>query len=218
MGSFTVQTGPHSVSPAQVAKNLCVLFDQQMTMNPHINNVCRTVYHQIYNIAQIKKCLSSSAIRTVVQACVLSRLDYANSLLYGLPACAIRKLQLVQNAAARLITGRKKRDHITPALQQLKWLPIQSRIKYKILILGYKCLNNQAPSYLADMVSVYSPPRALRSADALLLSTSHSNMASWGDRTFASALSTLWNSLPLEIRRSPSLTDFKRDLKRYLFL
>ena len=216
MGQLNIEIGLHSVASSPAAKSLGVLFDQHMTMNQQVANICRAVYHQIRNIAHIKNCLSPSAIKTVAQACILSRLDYANSILYGLPACTIHKLQLAQNAAARLITGRRKYDHITPALQELKWLPIQSRIKYKILMLTYKCLNNRAPSYLVDMVTPYSPPRTLRSADALLLTTTSTNLSSWGDRTFPHAAPSLWNNLPMDIRCASSLNDFKRKLKFHL--
>ena len=83
----------------------------------------------------------------------VSRIDYCNSILYGLPTVEHEKLQRVQNIAARLITGSSRRDHITPVLKNLHWLPVKLRITFKILLLTYKILNGQSPSYLTSLIS-----------------------------------------------------------------
>ena len=88
---------------------------------------------------------------------------------YGLPTVEHEKLQRVQNIAARLITGSSRRDHITPVLKNLHWLPVKLRITFKILLLTYKILNGQSPSYLTSLISSYKPVRSLRSSDLLLL-------------------------------------------------
>ncbi len=81
-------------------------------------------------------------------------MDYCNALLGGCPASSINKLQIVQNAAARVLTRSRKYDHITPILQSLHWLPIKFRISYKILLLAYKALNDLAPAYLTNLLSI----------------------------------------------------------------
>jgi len=81
------------------------------------------------------------------------RLDYCDALLAVCPVYAINKLQLVQNAAARVLTRSKKKDHITPILSSLHWLPIKFRINYKVLLLTYKALTGLAPVYLMDLPS-----------------------------------------------------------------
>jgi len=89
-----------------------------------------------------------------VHTFVSSRLGDCNSLLYGIGDGLLMKLQTVQNAAARVVTGTKKFDHITPALRQLHWLPVRQRITFKLAMITFKCLHGLAPPYLAD---VYIP-------------------------------------------------------------
>ncbi len=105
--------------------------------------------------------LSVSDAEKLVHAFMTSRLDYCNALLGGCPASSINKLQIVQNAAARVLTRSRKYDHITPILQSLHWLPIKFRISYKILLLAYKALNGLAPAYLTNLLSRYNPTRSL---------------------------------------------------------
>ncbi len=99
--------------------------------------------------------LSVSDAEKLVHAFMTSKLDDCNALLGGCPASSINKLQIVQNAAARVLTRSRKYDHITPILQSLHWLPIKFRISYKILLLAYKALNNLAPAYLTNLLSRY---------------------------------------------------------------
>ena len=97
-----------------------------------------------------------STAKKLVQALVLCHLDYCNSLLYNMPDSHLGKLQLIQNSAARLITGTKKYSPITPVLQKLHWLPVKSRISFKILLLTFQCLHNMAPSYTRTVKQVHT--------------------------------------------------------------
>ena len=81
---------------------------------------------------------------------VSSRLDYCNSLLFGVTDSLVQRLQAVQNAAARLVSGTRRSEHITPVLRQLHWLPVRQRIEFKMAVLVYKALNGFSPQYLAD--------------------------------------------------------------------
>ena len=110
-----------------------------------------------------------SDLATVIHATVTSRLDYCNSLYAGIPLNLLRRLQLVQSAAARVLTGTRWRAHITPVLSQLHWLQIGDRIRFKVLVLTFKALNGLGPTDLRDRLFRYSPPRCLRSADQNLL-------------------------------------------------
>ena len=102
----------------------------------------------------------------MVHAFVTSCFNYCNVLLSGCTNSALKHLQLVQNAAARVLTRTKKCEHISPVLKTLHWLPIKFRIDYKILLLTYKALKGLAPVYLSELLIPYSPPRLLCSQDA----------------------------------------------------
>ena len=109
---------------------------------------CQAAYYHIHNIRRIRKFLTHDSTQTLVHALIMGRVDYCNSLLYGLPEVHIRKLQRVQNSAARLIAGTPRFSHITPILHNLHWLPIKSRINFKIIIITLKAIYGQAPEYI----------------------------------------------------------------------
>ena len=178
--------------------------------------ICVFIY--CANIARIRSHITQEACEHACRAIALSRLDYANSLLYGASDSQIQRLQRVQNRAAKLIFKARKRDHVTPLLQQLHWLPVQQRILFKILTITYKCLHNQVPSYLGTLLKIHLPARpGLRSStDRTLLHVPRTTTVT-DDNAFQSHAPRLWNQLPLNIRTAPSLETFKKYLKTYLF-
>ena len=142
---------------------------------------------------------------------------YVNAILYGLPKFLIEKLQRVQNFSARLITGSYKYDHITPVLKSLHWLPVEQRIRYKIAVLGFKCVNGSAPGYLQNLVELYTPRRTLRSSSDKLTLSIPKVRTLYGERSFRYHCAVEWNTLPYDIRSCESLDSFKAKLKTYLF-
>ncbi len=161
----------------------------------------------------MKHFLSSKEI--VIHALISSRLDYCNSLYIGLSQSTLFLLHMVQNAAARFLTVIKKRDHITPVLPSLHWLLIKLRVDFKILLFAYKAFYNSTSDYIFDLIKPYTASRYLRSSDQLLLSVPRSRCKTKGDRAFSVVAPKLWNSLPLNIRVSPSLNAFS--LKTYFY-
>lgn len=121
-------------------KNLRVIFHLTLTSKLHISEITKTAYFLLRNIAKIHPVLSFHNAEIVLHALVFARLDYCNSLFSGLPNCATRSLQLVQNSAARILTRTSRYSHITPILASLHWLPIQTRADFKVLLLTYKAL------------------------------------------------------------------------------
>ena len=141
-------------------------------------------------------------------------------MLYGLPKSELSKLQRIQNAAARLVTLSKKREHITPVLKDLHWLPVESRISrliYKLMLLTFKALNNQAPKYLCELISIKKPSRSLRSNTSIVLHRKKANTVTYGQRSFHHAAPELWNQLPSHVKNATSLQQFKSLLKAHLF-
>ena len=137
--------------------------------------------------------------------------------MYGLPKCLIQRLQAVQNCAACLVTCKPRNARATPNLRELHWLPVESRIIFKILLLVYKSLNNVAPANINSLLKNYKPSRNLRSVDQGLLTVPRSNQWTYGNRTFSVAAPKLWNALRLDIRNSGSITLFKCKLNTFLF-
>ena len=123
----------------------------------YISSICKSASYHLRNISRIRKFLSTNTTEILVHAFVSSKLDHCNSLLYNVPKCALKKLQSVQNAAARLITCSRKYDHITPILKELHWLPVSERIKFKILLLTLKALHQQSPVYIQDLLTDVLP-------------------------------------------------------------
>ena len=216
--NIRLRVGNATVVPSCTAKNLGVILDQDMTMRPRINQIARSAYHHLRCVGKIRRYLNKETCASVVQALVISRLDYANALLTGLPNVLLRKLQLVQNNAARLITRTGRRDHITPVLKELHWLPVHSRMVYKVLCLVFKSLNGKdSPKYITDMIQMYKPERHLRSGDNGTRLTVPRTRRCVGDRAFSVQAPNKWNELPPSAQMCNTLDSFKKTIKTILF-
>ena len=146
-------------------------------------------------------------------------IDYCNSLLVGLPQYLIKRLQVVQNAAARSILRTPRSEHISPLLQNLHWLPVNRRILHKVAALCHTSLSGSVPQYLSDHTHLYTPARSLHSSlDTRILSNPNFKLKSYGPRSFAYHGPTTWNSLPLALRYQQESDCFKGVLKTHLFL
>ena len=183
-----------------------------------VNKVVKCCNYYLSNISRIRKYLSLDAAKKVVVSLVLSRLDYCNSLYAALPGYVIHRLRLVQNTAARIIHGLGKFDHITLVLADLHWLPAPERIDFKMLVLTYKALHGQSPSYIRDLLCANSALRKLRSdIDPTKLKESLVKKPTLGDRAFRFYAPKMWNALPRSIRESNTVDIFKKRLKTYLY-
>ena len=146
-----------------------------------------------------------------------SKLDYCNALLIVLPKYQIDRFQSVLNTAARIITLTCKYDHITPVLVRLYWLPVSYRIRFKVLPLTYKALNDSSPEYLSELLNKSKHTCNLRSQFQHLLSVPKSRTVIYCDRAFSVCAPKLWNELPFQLRMSSNLQAFKSGLKTILF-
>ena len=219
ISDITVKVGDSQIVPSQYVRNLGAFFDSRMDMEQHVNAVSRSCYAQLRQIGHIRQYLSNNTTQTLINSLVTSRLDYCNSLLHGVHKTTLNRLQMVQNTAARIIKRTSRFEHITPVLKELHWLPIESRVDFKILTHTYKALNGNSPSYIKDLLHLYEPKRALRSQDdSLTLVVPRTRTTTYGDRSFETAAPRLWNALPLGIRKSTTLSSFKTSLKTHFFL
>ena len=216
---LTVSIGTESIQPVKVVRDLGVLLDSQLSMNEHITKVAAACFFHLRRLRQIRRRAGPEITTRLVLALIMSRLDYCNSILSGLPQTTLEPMQRVQNAAARLILHVSLYDHVTPCLMQLHWLPIRQRINYKLCTLMFRIRAGQCPSYLSDMVQSVSSAQSrpgLRSASSNTFFVPRIR-TKFAERSFSYSGPVSWNSLPAEIRSEQNFTTFKRLLKTYLF-
>lgn len=210
--------GDDLIEPQSSCRNLGSYFDNHLSMDVHIAAVCKSSHFHLTQIASIRPLLDLKTTEALVHAFVSSRIDYNNSLLFGITKQNVKKLQKVQNRAARIClkVARKQRVPSITLFQELHWLPISFRIDFKILLLTYKCLNNTAPRYLSDLLQRRTSDQITHSTSLDLLAITKSTRKSFGDRSFSVAAPRLWNNLPRYIRQAESVAGFKKSLKTYL--
>ncbi len=214
---FTIQLGSSTITPSASVRNLGVIFDDQLTFKEHIAKTARSCRFALHNIRKIRPFLTEHAAQLLVQALVISRLDYCNALLAGLPSNTIKPLQMIQNAAARLVFNEPKRAHVTPLFVSLHWLPVAARIQFKTLMLAYRTTTGSAPTYFHSLLQIYTPSRSLRSASERRLVVPSQRGSKSLSRTFSFTVPGWWNDLPTPIRNAGSLSNFKQQLKTHLF-
>ncbi len=215
---FTIQLGLSTITPSASVRNLGVIFDGQLTFKEHIAKTARSCRFALHNIRKIRPFLTEHAAQLLVQALVISRLDYCNALLAGLPSNTIKPLQMIQNAVAQLVFNEPKRAHVTPLFVCLHWLPFAARIQLKTLMLAYRTTTGSAPTYFHSLLRIYIPSRSLRSASERRLVVPSQRGSKSLSRTFSFTVPGRWNDLPTPIRNAGSLSDFKQQLKTHLFL
>ena len=190
---------------SEQVKNVGVTLDKNLNMNKHVNNIVSHCYKILKDIGSIKKSLQRNHMERLVHAVISSRLDYCNSLFMNISKENLHKLQMVQNSAARLILGRRKRDSATEAPRELHWLNIEARIVFKILLLTFKVIHGMCSAN----IQLQFKPFNEREDDFLLLHTPHFK-TNFGKRIFEHNASRLWNALPRSIRVKMRLVHSRR--------
>ncbi len=185
------------------------MIDDKLNFTDHVTKTARSCRFALYNIKKIRPFLSEHATQLLVQALVLSRLDYCNALFAGLPASSIKLLQLIQNAAARLIFNELKRKHVTQFIN-LHWLPIAAYIKFKALMFAYRTTSGSAPLYLNVLLQTYMPSRSLRSASEQRIIVPSQRGTKSLSLFFSLTVPIWWNDMPNSIRAAKSLPIFKK--------
>uniref|UniRef100_A0A8C6PDW6 Reverse transcriptase domain-containing protein n=1 Tax=Nothobranchius furzeri TaxID=105023 RepID=A0A8C6PDW6_NOTFU len=211
-----VDLGPLSPYSKPVVTSLGVKIDAGLKFDAHINSVIRSSFFHLRRLANIKPMLSRAHLERVLHAFLIYRLNYCKSLYSGLCQSSLRRLQVVQKSAAKFLTRTRKRDHISPVLTSLHWLPVCYRAQFKILVFVYNFFQGGAAPYLATLLNKHSPSHALRSSEQGLLAVPRSRCHTCRDQAFSVLAPSLWNQLPHSVRLAPSLPVFKSHLKTHL--
>ena len=194
------------------AKNLGVLIDSELTFDAQVNKIVSACYTTLRLLHRIKSFLNTDQLKTLVCSLVLSKIDYCNALYYGINQQNIKKLQGVQNSAARLVYKINwfDRRHVSHLIKELHWLRVKERIVFKTLLTVHKCITNQAPLDLANKLTFSTSDRTRK-----LNIKSHKSL--YGSRAFSVCGPKLWNGLPQNLRMEDDTLQFKKNLKTFLF-
>ena len=212
-----IAVGNDQIQVVDHVRNLGGWLDSNLSMDRHVNQICKKVNHNLHNIRQIRKYLNQSATETLVHSLITSHLDYANTIMFGMSQYLFDRLQRVQNNAARVVKGLRKYDSISKTLIELHWLPVKARVDFKVILTVFKALNNAAPVYIRDMFVRPDKPRynlRKNSVRNLVIPRSYNKI---NDRALAIAGPRLWNSIPDELKDLSELELFKQKLKTHLF-
>ena len=216
---FPVEILKNKIPPAANAKNLGVQFDSDFSFERHINNTVKVCNYFIRDIRRVRKHLSVDFATALANALVSSRLDYCNGLLYNVPKVLLKKLQRVQNSLARVVTNSCRLTSSKPLLKRLHWLPVNSRISFKIATLTYKAVHTQQPPSLFKLLQFKGCTNFVtRSANHLQLQHPPVGINNFGRRAFGYAAPSVWNSIPFHIRSATSIMAFRKQLKTYYFI
>jgi len=203
------------IKSVTVVRDLGVLVDAELTTKHHISRVVSNCFFQLRRLRQIRRSVGEEVTKRLVTALILIRLNYCNAVVAGLPQSTLQPPQRVHNAAALLVSDTKPRDHISPVLAQLHWLPVNQCITYKLHLVNVK----HCPDYLNNLVHLTTDSATrpdLRSATRLLYRKPALG-SKFSERAFSCAGLAAWNNLPDHIQSITNTASFKRQLKTFLF-
>lgn len=210
------------ISPSEDAKNLGFWFDENLSLDKQIGYVSRICYQNLRKIGRIGSKLSQSLKIQLVHSFIHSILDYCNGTYFAITQIQLQRLQKIQNAAVRFVfalKGKKRFQSMSPLLRELHFLPVKFRIKFKISLLVFKCINNIAPLYLSSLVQLREINcHSIRSdEDFFILKMPLEPRCVKTQGAFSYCAPKIWNSLPYSLRSLTTVDSFKCALKTHLF-
>ena len=201
-----------TLTPVDLARDLGVILDTHLTYDSHISYLVSSCLSKLVQINRVKKSFDKDTLMLIISSLVFSKMLYCSSVWSNTSKNNIKKLQLIQNFACKIVTGSQKYDHVTPLLQQLNWLSVNEMLQLRDSVMAFKCVNNLAPDYLCikfiKRSSVHD--RLTRNNNKLQIPLYKTFS---GQRTFAYRAVSLWNSLDEGLQSSTSVKAFKRSLK-----
>ena len=211
-----------SINPADKAKNLGFWFDQHLNLDSQIKNVSKTCHENLRNLGRIGSKLSKGLKIQLVNAYIHSVIDNCNGTYFAISNLQLRKLQQIQNTAAKFIfnlRGKERFQSMSPFLKELHFLPVVYRIRFKIALMAFKCINNLAPTYLSSLLSLRQTKSHSVRADNDVFKLSHPPIprCKKTQGAFCYSAPRVWNSLPFNLRCMTDVQAFKSALKTHLF-
>lgn len=220
-----------SILPSLTARNLGFILDQHLSLSDQISSLSRSCFLHIRDLRRVRSSLNQKTASIIATSLVHSKLDYCNSLYYGLPQIQLDRLQHIQNCLARAVVSAPKFSHASPILRSLHWLKIKERIQFKIISTTYNTLHSSKPTYLRNLLTIL-PPGSTRSSSCLtLVRPTCKSSLKLTNRSFRISAPLLWNNLPHYLRPNSSclstteapltpqlsFSTFRSKLKAYLF-
>lgn len=173
--------------------------------------MAKSSFDVIRKLSSIKHLLSTAHLQSLVCSYIFSKIDNCNSLYYGLNQSAIKKLQRVQNCAARLVKKKVVSLSLDEVFLKYHWLKVRERILFKLLLNVHKCLVQKAPESLSKLLRYSESERSMKLHETRVKSK-------FGERAFSHAGPKLWNLLPWNVRKEVDTDAFKKLLKSFLML
>jgi hypothetical protein len=210
-----IQLGTHSIPINSSVRDLGLLIDSPLTFDHHVSKICATAFMNLRIIGRLRNALPRRNRVETVHALVLSHFDFCLPALNGISEKQLHKLQQVLRAAMRVALGLRKFDSVSSSLNEHQWLSIHNRLLYRTASLVYTVLQHNSPTGLASLLTPYEPTRTLRSQEQRLLSVPRTN-TTVATRAFSVFAPSIWNSLPVTIRDSASVSLFQSRLMTHL--
>ena len=210
--------GCDTIKAAESVRNLGYYMDQHLLKTQcTLTKLSSCLYLLLKTIARIRHLIDEGTCKMIVQALVISKLDYGNSLLLGSAEYELDKLQKIQNLSCWFICNLSKYDHVTDHMKELHWLRIRERITYKVARLAFHCYTDMAPAYLREILPSSHGRTSLRSGSNNTMPVMRSKLSTVHSSSFSSMAPRIWNRLPSEIRSEKNIVSFKTKLKTHLF-
>ena len=199
------------IEPVTTAKDLGIYIDKSLNYNDHINKISSSCIYKLIMINRISYLLDRKSLLPLIHSFVFNKLLYCSSVWSNTSKKNIKKLQLLQNFAARIVLGLRKYDHISDGLKTLGWLDINQKLKFNDCVMMYKCLNKSAPAYLSQRFKKRSQIHSRTTRNCNDLELSKCRLAT-RQRSFSFRGAKIWNELPKSIREATSLNTVKKNL------
>jgi hypothetical protein len=216
-----LEIGTHNIDPSHKTRNLGFIFNRNLTIADHVKHIRQSTFYHLKRITSLRHCISFNQLEILTHAFITSRVDFCNSMFYGSTKDVLRGVRSVLSFTAKAITGANFRTPSDPIFKNLHWLPLNARISFKLAVLAFKIIHNQAPSYLQKHIRAVSPPRLTRYSSAPVLTSlsySSKSVSRFCERSCFYSICDIFNHLPSEIRAEPNFITFKRRLKEHYFL